>query len=181
MFEIGVMTFFGVHLIPFFSRLRVFFLYQFGETLYKALFSVLSIVGLFLLSFGYQSGSNFYYPINDTAYSYSEYVMFVAFPLIVASNMQTYIKKFLRHPMSLGIGIWAIMHLLVNPDFASTILFGSFLIYSIVSAFLSELRNSKTNVLKPKLGLDILAVVLGVFLASLAFNFHGNLTGVQLT
>ena len=67
------------------------------------------------------------------------------------------------------------------PDFSSIILFGSFLIYSIVSAFLSEIRGSKTSGSNPKLSLDILSIGIGVFLTFLAFNNHEKLTGVSLT
>ena len=181
MFEIGIVTFFGVHLIPFFTSVRNYFLNRFGENLYKGLFSLLSLTGLFLLIFYYQSSSTFYYEINGTAYSYSKYIMLLSFPLIIAANMQTYMRKLLRHPMSIGLGIWATMHLLVNPDFSSIILFGSFLIYSIVSAFLSEIRGSKASVSNPKLSLDILSIGIGVFLTFLTFNYHENLTGVSLT
>ena len=175
------MTFFGVHLIPFFTSVRNYFLNRFGENPYKGLFSLLSLTGLFLLIFYYQSSSTFYYEINSTAYSYSKYIMLLSFPLIIAANMQTYMRKLLRHPMSIGLGIWATMHLLVNPDFSSIILFGSFLIYSIVSAFLSEVRGSKASVSNPKLPLDILSIGIGVFLTFITFNYHEKLTGVSLT
>ncbi len=174
------MTFFGIHLIPFFAGVRNYFLNKLGENLYKGLFSLLSLTGLFLLVFGYESSSNFFYPVNGTAYSYSKYIMLISFPLIIAANMQTYMRKVLRHPMSIGLGIWATVHLLVNPDFSSIILFGSFLAYSIISAFLSEFRGFKKDLSKPKISLDILSIVLGLFLTLLTFNFHEKLTGVPL-
>lgn len=181
MFEIGIAIFFGVHLIPFIASLRNFFSNKFGENLYKSLFSLFSLMGLFLISFGYQSNSDFLYSINGTVYSYSKYIMFISFPLIVATNMPTYIKKYIKHPMSVGVGIWAIMHLMLNPDLASVILFGSFLVYSIVSAVMSEFRSVKTSVENPKIIFDFLSVGIGVFLTFIAFHFHENLTGIALT
>ena len=40
----------------------------------------------------------------------------------------------MRHPMLTGFGLWALAHLLVNGDLASIIMFGSFLVWAIVTA-----------------------------------------------
>ncbi|GIS74987.1 MAG: hypothetical protein CM1200mP12_07060 [Gammaproteobacteria bacterium] len=92
-----------------------------------------------------ESNSNFQYSINGKAYIYAKYVMFFALTLNIAAVMPTYIKKYTKHPMSLGIAIWTVLHLLVNPDTASIILFGSFLAYSTVSVLVAELRESNSE------------------------------------
>lgn len=106
--------------------------------------------------------------------------MFIFFTLLIAANMPTYIKQTIKHPMSLGIAIWAILHLMVNSDISSVILFGSFLAYSVISVLLSELRDSAIKEINPKISFDILSVALGVLLTFLAFNFHEYLSGVSL-
>ena len=107
--------------------------------------------------------------------------MLFALTLNIAAVMPTYIKKYTKHPMSLGIAIWAILHLLVNPDTASIILFGSFLAYTIVSVVVAELRDSFSESATPKVLYDMFAIVLGVALTFLAYNFHEYLSGVRLT
>ena len=123
MFYSGIIIFFGVHLVPLITRLRLFLKDRLGEGSYMGLFSIVSLTGILLIIFGYESNSNFQYSINGKAYIYAKYVMFFALTLNIAAVMPTYIKKYTKHPMSLGIGIWTVLHLLVNPDTASIILF----------------------------------------------------------
>jgi len=95
--------------------------------------------------------------------------------------MPTYIKKYTKHPMSLGIAIWTVLHLMVNPDITSVILFGSFLAYSSISVLVAELRSSESKEVIPKIHYDMLSIVLGALLTFLAFNFHEYLSGVSLS
>ena len=82
--------------------------------------------------------------------------------------------------MSLGIAVWAILHIAVNPDISAIILFGSFLAYSIVSALVSELRDAKKKAGDAKIIFDVLSVVLGIFFTSLVFNYHEYISGAIL-
>lgn len=145
------------------------------------LFSLISLTGILLIIFGYESNSNFQYSINGKAYVYAKYIMFFALTLNIAAVMPTYIKKYTKHPMSLGIAIWAVSHLLVNPDTVSIILFGSFLTFSCLSVIVVELRESISEEITPKIGYDIFSIILGVALTFLAYNFHEYLSGVKLT
>ena len=145
------------------------------------LFSVVSLTGILLIIFGYESNSNFLYSINGKAYIYAKYIMFFSLTLFIAANMPTYIKKYTKHPMSLGIAIWTVLHLMVSPDTTSVILFGSFLAYSFVSVIVAELRDSKSKEVIPKIHYDIFSIVLGIVLTFLAFNFHEYLSGVSLS
>ena len=118
-----------------------------------------------MIIFGYESNTNLLYSVNEKAYLYSKYIMFISFTLLIAANMPTYIKKVIKHPMSLGIAIWAVIHLMVNPDIYSVVLFGSFLVYSVISVLIFELNNnSQLEEIDPKISFDILSVALGIFL-----------------
>ena len=181
MFYSGIIIFFGIHLVPLISKLRLFLKDRLGEGPYMGLYSIISLTGISLIIFGYESNSNFQYSVNGKAYVYAKYFMLLALTLNIAAVMPTYIKKYTKHPMSLGIAIWAILHLLVNPDTTSIILFGSFLAYTIVSVVVAELRDSFSESATPKVLYDIFAIVLGVALTFLAYNFHEYLSGVRLT
>ncbi|MEG9862771.1 MAG: NnrU family protein [Parvularculales bacterium] len=180
MFEAGIIIFFGVHLIPLFTNLKSFLQSKLGEYPYKGIFALISLAGLLMIIFGYESGTNYHYSVYPNAYLYSTYVMFFSLTFLVAANLPTYIKKITRHPMSLGIAVWAILHLAVNPDTYSIILFGSFLAYSAVSALVSELRDEKKKASDAKIIFDALSVVLGIFITYLAFNYHEYISGAIL-
>ena len=181
MFYSGIIIFFGIHLVPLISKLRLFLKDRLGEGPYMGLYSIISLTGISLIIFGYESNSNFQYSVNGKAYVYAKYFMLLALTLNIAAVMPTYIKKYTKHPMSLGIAIWAILHLLVNPDTTSIILFGSFLAYATVSVMVAELRDSFSESVTPKVLYDIFAIVLGIALTFLAYNFHEYLSGVRLT
>lgn len=181
MFEAGLGIFFGVHIIPFVKKFKFFLQTKLGENLYKGLFSLISLLGLLLIIFGYETSSKFLYPPNETAYLYSKYLMFVSFTLLIAANMPTHIKKISKHPMSLGIGIWAVIHLSVSPHIDSIVLFGSFLIYSMISVGISELvKDSADKTLHPKISFDVVSVSLGVLFTFLVIHFHEYLSGTSL-
>jgi len=181
MFYSGIIIFFGIHLVPLISKLRLFLKDRLGEGPYMGLYSIISLTGISLIIFGYESNSNFQYSVNGKAYVYAKYFMLLALTLNIAAVMPTYIKKYTKHPMSLGIAIWAILHLLVNPDTTSIILFGSFLAYATISVMVAELRDSFSESVTPKVLYDIFAIVLGIALTFLAYNFHEYLSGVRLT
>ena len=181
MFYSGIIIFFGIHLVPLITKLRLFLKDRLGEGPYMGLYSIISLTGILLIIFGYESNSNFQYSVNGKAYVYAKYFMLFALTLNIAAVMPTYIKKYTKHPMSLGIAIWAILHLLVNPDTTSIILFGSFLAYATVSVVVAELRDSFSESVTPKMLYDIFAIVLGIALTFLAYNFHEYLSGVRLT
>ena len=180
MFKAGIIIFFGIHLVPLIGKLRFFLKKELGENFYMSLFSLVSLSGFLLIIFGYESNSNFLYSVNSSAFLYKNYIMFMAFTLLIAAYMPTYIKKTIKHPMSFGIATWASLHLMVNPDISSIILFGSFLTFSVFSVLVSELRESETNEVNPKITFDILSIALGFLFTFLTFNYHHYFTGVSL-
>jgi len=106
--------------------------------------------------------------------------MFFSLTFLVAAYLPTYLKKMTKHPMSIGIAIWALLHLAVNPDLNSVILFGAFLAYSILDILVSEFKKEEKKLFEAKILYDVLSVVVGVLITSLAYNYHEYLSGVQL-
>lgn len=180
MFIIGLIIFFGIHLVPFFPKTKTSLRTRFGENPYMGTFSLISLIGLIMIIFGYESRTDHLYPIYSFAYAYSGYVMFISLTFLVAAYLPTYLKKITKHPMSIGIGIWALLHLATNPDIISVILFGAFLVYSILDIFVSELKKEEKKLYEAKLLYDVLSVFIGILITSLAYNYHEYLSGVQL-
>ena len=180
MFATGLIIFFGIHLVPFFPKTKSALYSRLGENPYMGTFSFISLIGLIMIIFGYESEIDNLYPIYSYIYAYSEYVMFFSFTFLVAAYLPTNLKKITKHPMSIGIGIWALLHLAVNPDIISVILFGGFLAYSVLDILVSEFKKEEKKLYEAKILYDVLSVVVAVLITSLAYNYHEYLSGVPL-
>ncbi|MEX0971046.1 MAG: NnrU family protein [Paracoccaceae bacterium] len=66
--------------------------------------------------------------------------MLVAFYLLGLGHSSGRVRRFLRHPMLLGVVVWAGAHLLTNGDLAALILFGGLAAWAIVSMLLINMR-----------------------------------------
>ena len=125
---LGIVVFLGVHLLPTFHDVRQTLIGRLGENGYKALFSLLSIVGFVLLVWGFAKA-----PVVQV--SWTRYVAMVlmlpVFVLLIAAYVPGQIKAKVKHPFVDAISTWALAHLIANGDLASIILFGSFLAYSV--------------------------------------------------
>ena len=164
MFISGLIVFFGIHLVPFFPKTKNALHSRMGENPYMGTFSFISLIGLLMIIFGYERAIDNLYPIYSYAYAYSEYLMFVSLTFLVAAYLPTHLKKITKHPMSIGIGIWALLHLAVNPDIISVILFGGFLAYSVLDILVSEFKKEEKKLYEAKILYDVLSVVVAVLI-----------------
>ena len=69
-----------------------------------------------------------------------------------------------------------ITFLAVNPDIISVILFGTFLAYSILDILVAEFKKEEKKLHEAKILYDVLSVVIGVLITSLAYNYHEYLS-----
>lgn len=134
---IGLLLFFAVHAIPSNVPLREGLAARFGETGYKAIFAVLSLVGLVLIVLGFHKlqlhpGKNpqLWEPPLWTRHL-ALALMLPAMIALVAAYVPSRIHTALKHPMLVAIKLWALAHLLANGDLGSLILFGSFLAFAV--------------------------------------------------
>ncbi|MEC5322956.1 NnrU family protein [Aurantimonas sp. A3-2-R12] len=109
----------------------------------------------------------------------------MAFILVASAYSPAgHIKAVVRHPMVLGVAVWALAHLLVNGTDADLVLFGGFLAWALVD-YASALRRTATDVVQAaavkSLRGDMIAVVIGLVLsAAFLFGLHDWLIGVPL-
>ncbi|VAW17651.1 hypothetical protein MNBD_ALPHA12-2327, partial [hydrothermal vent metagenome] len=88
------------------------------------------------------------------------------------------IRVLVKHPMLWGTFFWSAGHLMANGDLASVILFGSFLVYSIVDRVASYIKGDPNPVFVSYRS-DIIAIVAGTVLYLIfALWIHGYLFGV---
>lgn len=180
MIWLGIALFFGVHLMPSFSGVRDRLIARLGENPYKGVYSLAALGGLILIIWGY---SRMDYQELWTAPNWAGHlalvVMPIAFVLQVAANQKGHIRQKIKHPMMIGVLMWALVHLAANGDRASLYLFGSFALYSVFSIISSNRRGKVPNYTTAQPKHDVIAVVAGLVLFGVVLWGHGFLFGVD--
>jgi len=185
---IGLVVFLAIHLVPTNTDLRNGLVTRFGETGYKAIFAIVSLIGLALIVAGYAKlqlhpGKNpqLWYPPLWTRHI-ALALMLPAMIALVAAYVPSRIHTVLKHPMLVAIKIWALAHLLANGDLGSLILFGSFLAFAVYDR-ISVKRRHALGPLGTKTGPwinDVIVLVLGTGLyVVFLFWAHQFLIGVS--
>lgn len=179
---IGLLIFFGTHLMPSIVPLRAALVEKLGKQTYVRVFSVVSLLGLIVTGVGYAI-ADYQYVWQPPMWGkqFALYSMPLAFILFVAVNDKTHIRKFFRHPMSLGVFIWALGHLLSTRDLASIKLFGVFAFFAIFWVISTELRKKKRGEIKPDFRQDLTTIAIGLVLYAAFFFGHGLLFGAPLS
>jgi uncharacterized membrane protein len=184
---LGLLVFFLVHLVPTEADLRRGLAGRLGENRYKAIFSVVALVGLVLIIIGYgklqvMAGKN---PEIWTPPIWTRHIAFLlmlpAMVLIVAAYVPSHIRTATKHPMLAGIKLWATAHLLANGDLASILLFGSFLAYAVYDRISVKRRSVKIPTAPHGWVNDIIAIAAGLALYGFMLTVgHAWLIGVPL-
>ena len=185
---VGLILFLGVHLVPTSPELRDGLKERIGEMPYKAIFSLLSLVGLVVIVLGYHKlqlhpGKN---PILWDPPTWMRHIavalMLPAMILLVASVIPSRIRTAVRHPMLIAIKTWAFAHLIANGDLGALLLFGSFLAFAVYDRISVKKRGAQGplgNATPSSAINDVIVVVVGVALyAALLYGGHQWLIGV---
>jgi uncharacterized membrane protein len=176
----GLVLFLGIHLVPMLPGMRNSLLESYGEKRYKGVFSLISALGLLLIVIGYArapAAPRLFNPFPG-AIAIAPIAMVISFVLLAAANMRTHIRRAVMHPMLIGVGIWAAVHLLANGHAKDTLLFGAFLAYAVID-IISATRRHAVKPFKPVAKQDAIAIVAGILLALLVMTFHRQLFGVR--
>ena len=174
----GLVLFFGIHLVPTAPALRARLVCASGENRYRGTFALVSALGLALIVIGYivaPRGAQLFDP-SPAARSIAPLVMVVSFVLLASANMKTHIRARLRHPMLIGIILWSTVHLCANGDARGTLLFGSFLTYSVVD-LASAMGRGAVKPFVPTHKYDIMAIVGGIVAAFAVMLLHRVIFG----
>ncbi len=134
---LGLVLFLGVHAFTMNRGARARLRERLGEGAYKGVYSLLSILGFVILIWGYGLyRSSGYIPVWEPPKGLAHAAMLLNLPifvLLLASQLPGWIRAKVKHPMLLGIKLWATAHLLSNGDLGSILLFGSFLAWAVAS------------------------------------------------
>ena len=177
---LGLVLFLGIHLLPVLTGARNALFTRLGEKGYKGVFSAISALGLVLIIVGYArapSEPRLFNPF-PAAIMIAPLVMLVSFVLLASANMRTHIRRTLKHPMLIGVGLWAAVHLLANGEAKATLLFGAFLAYVAID-LASAVQRRAVKHFTPVARQDAIAVGAGIAIALLVMAFHRHLFGAQ--
>ena len=151
-----------------------------GENPYKGVFSVVSLLAIVLIVFGWKQAvpSAVYAPPLQPGIIPSVLVL-VGLILFFASQAGGYLKRTLRHPQMLGTILWAIAHLLTNGDSRSITLFGGFAVWALLEIILCNRRDGPRSELPAaSVAGDVIAAIIGIAVFALLGHFHLRLFGV---
>jgi uncharacterized membrane protein len=157
-----------------------------GEPAWKLGFSAVSAVGLGLIVWGYgaarQAPVVLWNPPAGMRHA-AGLLTLVAFIFLAAAYVpRNHIKARFHHPMVLGVKAWAFAHLIANGSVADLLLFGSFLVWAVVSYIAARRRDRAAGVTYPAgTARGTLAAIGAGALAWALFAFwlHGVLIGVR--
>ena len=184
MLIIGVLLWSLVHLMKSVTPgLRSSIQAAIGEGPHKGLISLLLLVSLALMIFGWRSTiAEFVYDPPTWSRHANMTLMFVAILLVGAAQGASRIRQWLRHPMLTGVLVWAVGHLLANGDNKSLVLFGGLGLWALIS-IITISRNEGTWVKPPKtasVGREVLSLIIVAILYVILVFVHPWIAGVPV-
>ncbi|OYT88845.1 MAG: protein NrnU [Burkholderiales bacterium PBB3] len=184
---LGLVLFLGVHSVRIVAEgWRTQAQARWGEGAYKGIYTVISLVGLGLIVWGFgvarETPTMLWMPPRGMRHA-AALLTLIAFVLLAAAYVpRNAIKARLHHPMVLAVKTWALAHLLANGSVAHVILFGAFLAWGVANFIAARKRDRALGTTYPAgtvMG-TVTTVVVGVAAwAAVAFWLHGMLIGIR--
>jgi uncharacterized membrane protein len=167
---LGLVIFIGTHSFVSLRGEREKLVARIGEGRYKGLFSLASILGVVLIVYGFalhrRTGFTVLWYPPDFLRHLNDALMWPAFVFFVAAYVPGNIKRALRHPMLVGVKLWAFGHLLSNGDLGGIVLFGSILGWAVYDRISLKTRTDPGGPPIPVGGWrnDAVAIVVGTLI-----------------
>ena len=184
---LGLLMFLGLHSVRVVAdgwRTRT--VARIGDGAWKGVYSVLSLVGFVLICWGYglaRQQPQVLWASPLWTRHLAALLTLPAFVMVVAAYVPgNRIKSTLKHPMVLGVKLWALAHLLANNTLADLLLFGGFLLWAVFCYRAARQRDRASQIAYPpgRLGPTLVTVAIGAAAwAVFAFWAHGVLIGVR--
>jgi uncharacterized membrane protein len=181
---LGLVLFLGPHVFVTLRGARGALIARIGEGVYKGLFAIVSIVGLYLIGKGFalyrDAGMIEVWDPPDWTRHITVALMWPSIIFVTAAYIPGDIKRVLKHPMLVGVKLWAVAHLISNGDLGSMIIFISVLAWAVYDRITLKRRSDSGGLPIPIGGRrnDIAAVIVGTILYfALALVFHPLVIG----
>ena len=165
----GLLLFFGVHSIAIVAPAwRDGMAVKLGDASWKAIYSLLSVIGFVMLVHGYglaRADPTVLYTPPAWMRHVAALLMLPVFPLLLSAYLPGRIKAAVKHPMLAATKAWALAHLLVNGNLADVLLFGGFLAWAVLDRIAVGKRTVQRKPVvtaAPSRMNDVLAIVGGL-------------------
>jgi len=179
----GLLLFAAVHFIPSkASSLKLALVGKLGSGGYQGVFSLLLILALTLIVYGWRHTTPEYiYALPMAVRTLTSALMLLALILFVASKPPTRIKRFIRHPQLTGVVVWAVAHLLSNGDSRSLVLFGGLGLWAILEIiFINQREGAWVKPDAPPWSREVILLVIAAVVFAGVIWAHPWLAGVPV-
>jgi uncharacterized membrane protein len=185
---IGLLLFLGTHSVRIVAEgWRVRMIARLGPQGWKGLYSVIALAGLVMMVQGYAQARIdpvILWSTTTASRHLASLLTLIAFILLVAAYVPcNRIRTRLRHPMVLGVKVWALAHLFSNGSLADLLLFGSILLWAILDFRAARQRDRITPPMAGAPGLvlaDLATLIVAASAwAAFAFHFHARWIGIS--
>jgi uncharacterized membrane protein len=156
-----------------------------GVRALQATYSILALVGFYLLVRGYGDARRvaavLYVPPPSLRYV-AAVLMLPVFTLALSSVLRGRIQARAGHPLLLATMLWSVAHLLTNGSAADVLLFGAFLAWAVAVRLSLARRPARRMIaMQPAAVNDVIAVVGGLALyAAFILGLHTRWFGVPV-
>lgn len=181
---VGLVIFLGMHSFAIVSPGgRDAMVARLGAGAWKGLYSVVSLVGFWLILKGYAAArlepTLVWVPPTGLRHV-AALLMLPVFPLLFATYLPGRLRAAAKHPMLAAVKFWAVAHLLSNGMLADIVLFGALLVWAVIDRISLKHRAPRATPAAPaKPFNDVLAVALGLTVyAVFVMGVHQRLFGV---
>jgi len=184
---VGLLLFLGTHSVRIVAdgwrtRTRA----RLGASGWRALYTLVSLLGFVLIVWGFGQARQMPILLWSPPTGLRHLAMLLtllSFVLLAAAYVPgNRIKARMHHPMMAAVKLWALAHLLTNGTLAHVVLFGTFLLWSVLVFMAARKRDTQsgTGYSQGSTGATGITVALGVALW-IAFTLwlHGLLIGVR--
>jgi uncharacterized membrane protein len=182
---IGLVIFLGAHVFVTMRGERAKLVAKIGEWPYRGLFSLVSILGIALIAYGFASyrAAGMVMLWNPPAWTRHIVValMWPASIMVAAAYIRGNIARVLKHPLLVAVKTWAFAHLCANGDLGGVILFASVLAWAVFDRITLKRRADPGAPPIPAGGgkNDLIAIIVGTIIyLALGFVFHPVVIGV---
>lgn len=182
---LGLLLFLGVHSVRIFADgWRTRLIAHRGAGPWKGLYTLISLIGFVLIVYGYAQarGGAPVLPTIPALRGVTPALVTLGFILVVAAYWpRNHLRNLVGDPMVVGVGLWAVGHLLVKTTPAALVLFGAFLVWAVIDyvSLRSRARAAPAPSAPASALNTVLVVVVGALAAAVfALWLHKPLIGV---
>ncbi|WNO10972.1 NnrU family protein [Teredinibacter sp. KSP-S5-2] len=180
-FIVGMVLFFGVHLVPNMGNVRNNLISKYGENGYAGAYALIALIGLVLYSIGYAKAEFvFIYEPSALIKQFTMVLMFFSIFFLVAMFAPNNIGQKVRHPMLIAVIIWGIAHCVANGDLWSLVFFFGFVVFSIFKIVSLNKRNKPPVKKSIPWRNDFIVFVIACVAYGVEAYFHQYISGMPV-